>query len=462
MIRRPAFSAVVILTLGAGFGANVAVFSVLQVVLLAPLPYQEAEQLVRIYGTRLDEPDETRLLSLAAPVAIELRDEVPSLSGVAIIESSGARGVDLTGGDRPERLRLLPVNSDYFDVLGWPPVLGRAFTASEEVAEARVAVVREDVWRRHLRGDPRALGQTLLVDGEALTVVGVVSDDVRDPVEGQVDVWVPTDLSAGVAGAWQNNYLTAVGRLGPGADLGSLRSELDLVESRHESISSDAAEKGLVLVPLHEDLVGDSRPVLTAVMGAVLFLLLLTCVNVASLMVARAGRREQELAIRASLGSPRSRLVRSFVIESSLLAVLGAALGVVVGFLALDLILAVAPADLPRREAILLGRSAVTVAGALGLVIGLVLGVATALPFVRREPRPVLARRSGGGHAPGVRSGLVVVEVALAVVLLSGATALMRTVQELGSQDLGIEASGVLTYTVGLPTARYASDEAIA
>jgi putative ABC transport system permease protein len=462
LLRRPSFSFIVVLTLGIGLGANVAVYSVLHSVLLAPLPYEESEQLVRVYGSRLDRPGEFDRLALPAPVVLELRDQVSSLSGVAILGTADVRGADLTGGDRPERIRLMPVSADYFEVFGWTPLRGRGFTRAEVGSGARVAVVREAIWERHVGGGAASLGRILMIDGEPVAIVGVVSDAVRDPLEGQVDVWVPTHLGSRVADNWENNYLSAVVRLAPGATLELLRAELAVLESRHRQIPS-AAENGFAVVPLREDLVGDSRPLLTAIMGAVMFLLLLTCVNVASLLLARASAREQEIAIRSSLGAPGSRLVRGFMIEAALLAVAGGTAGVLIGTAALDLIMAAAPADLPRREAVLLGQPAILLAGAGSVVIGLMLGLATSLPFAKARVGRVLSatRSNSGSGRPRIRATLVAVEVALAVVLLTGATALIRSVQELRSQPLGVDPSGVLTFTVGLPTVRYGTDDAI-
>ena len=462
LLRRPGFSLVVIMTLGLGLGANTAVFSVLHSVLMAPLPYEESEQLVRIYGNRRDRPAENMYNYLAAPAATELRDRVRSLDAVAILQNYAPEGVDLTGGDRPERVRLLRVNAGYFEVLGIASVVGRTFRRAEETADSRVAVIREGIWQRHMDARPAAVGQTLTLDGEAVTIVGVVSDAVRDPLEGRVDVWIPSDLRGAESENWDNNYLSAFARLAPGADLVGLRSELEVVADGHAEISEDAAEKGYTVVPLRADLVGDAQPLLTAIMGAVLFLLLLTCVNVTSLLLARAAARERELAIRTSLGSSRSSLVRHFMMETAVLSLAGGLAGIAIGMGALDVLMAVAPAELPRREAVTLGPEAIVFAGGASVLIGLLLGFVTALPFTRPKVDQVVsgsrsAGTSSGGR--GIRAVLVAGEVALAVVLLTGAGVFLRTVQQLQSRDLGADPSGVLTFSVGLPTIRYGSDE---
>ncbi|MGD2069181.1 MAG: ADOP family duplicated permease [Gemmatimonadota bacterium] len=462
LARRPTLSLVVVATLGLGLGANTAVFSVLQSVLLAPLPYEDAGRLVRIYGSRRDRPGESTRMYLTNPATTELRDHVATLEGVAVLANYSPEWADVTGADAPERVRVLRVSAGYFDVLGATPVAGTTFDRTEERTDSRAVVVGEDLWERYLGGARDAIGGSLTLDGEPYTVVGVVSDAFDDPLEGRIDVWMPADLSGSEAENWDNNYLSAVARLAPGAGLDALRAELDVVEGRHDAMGEDAAEKGYAIVPLREDIVGSAEPVLAAVMGAVLFLLLLACVNVAAVMVAAGAARQRELAIRTSLGSPRRALVRLFLFEALLLAAAGGVVGVGVGFLALDGLLAVAPPGLPRLDEVALGPGAWIVAAAGVVGAGLVLGLATALPFTRPRVGRLLGGTRAGDGAPAsrrIRSALVTVEVALAVVLLVGAGVLLRTVQELRHRDLGADPTGVLTFEVGLPTSRYGTEE---
>ena len=459
--RRPGMSLVVILTLGLGLGANAAVYSVLESVLVAPLPYEQSDQLVRIYGRRLNRPGQSRG-HLPAPGAAELRDQVPGLASVAVLDNYSAEAVDVTGHAQPERVTLLRVSAEYFDVLGVSPIVGRTFDRSEEHAETRSVIVREDLWQRYLGGSRDAIGRPLTLDGEAFTVVGVVSDAVKDPLDGRIDIWAPANLTGGYADNWDNNYLTAFARMSPGTDFESLRAELDVIEARHEAISEDAAQSGYAIVPLKEDLVGTAEPLLAALMGAVLFLLVLTCVNVAGILLAGAAAKEREFAIRASLGSPRTGLVRLFMIETGLLAMAGAGVGLLVGQGALGLLLAVAPAGIPRSDEIAFGPNAMALGAVVTVAIGVLLGLTTSLPFTRPSANQIVTGSRTGGTTPmrrRARSVLVAVEVSLAVVLLIGAGVLLRTVQELRSRDLGADPRGVLTFQVGLPDARYASDD---
>ncbi len=464
LTRKPGFAVMVVLTLGMGIGVNTAVFTVLHSVLLAPLPYEDGEQLVRLYLNRVDRPGEFDYLNLSTPAIHELRDETPSLGSVAVLENHTPEGVDLGDTDRPERLRMLRVSAEYFETFGYTPLVGRVFERADEVTESRVAIVSEDVWSRHMGGRAESLGSSLTLDGEPYRIVGVMIDDFEDPLEGAVDVWMPLELYGEGEAYWGNNWLTAIGRLAPGATPTSLRAELDVLEGRHALLGPDAAEKGFTDVPLREDLVGSSRPMLLAVMGAVVVLLLLTAVNVTSLMLAGAAARERELAIRTSIGASRGVLALQFTVESVLLALAGGAAGLVLAVVTLDLILLVAPADLPMAGRIRLGGAGIAFAGGGSALLGLVLGLATAAPFIGPRLEGLATGTRGDGTAqgrPGLRATLVRVEVALAVMLLAGAGVLGRSLYNLQHRDLGVDPASVLTFHVGLPDVRYGSDPLI-
>jgi putative ABC transport system permease protein len=333
LVRNPLWTLMVVLTLGIGMGPTTAVFTIAQSVLLAPLPYADGERLVRVYGRRADlgsfEP-----MNLAAPATAELRTEASSFERVAVLESNGAQGADVTGGERNERLRMLRVSSDYFQMLGAQPLLGRTFAAAEESADAHVIVVTERVWREHLGSAAAAVGRSLMLNGVAHTVVGVVGDAVRDPLADQVDVWLPARLAEAATRTWDNNYLTVIAKLSEGVTLEQARAELTVLEGRHAGYGASAAEKGYLIVPLKEDMVGSARPMLLVVIGAAVFLLLLTCTNVASLLLSKAATRESEFAIRKALGSGSLPLARQALVETGVLAVAGGAVGLVMASLA--------------------------------------------------------------------------------------------------------------------------------
>ena len=456
IVHQPGVSFVIVLTLGLGLGANTAVFSVMHSVLLQPLPYETPEQLVRIYSTDWDTPGEKQYV--AAPPILDIRESAKTLEGLTFIENYSAKGVDITAGDRPERARMLRVSADYFDVLRISPVLGRGFVRAEESSDSNVAVVGEGIWERHMGGDRHALGETIELDGVAHSIVGVLSDDFEDPLEGKIDVWLPSDTERAAGYDWDNNYLSVVARLEPGATLSQVRAELGVFAERHRTLD-DNAERRYLVFPLKEDVVGPVDALLTALMGAVGFLLLLTCVNVAGLLLAQTASRAHELALRTALGSTRMALVRPLVLESALLAVLGGVCGVWIGRAVLGGLLAIAPAAMSQRADVELSGEAVVLAAALAVFIGVAMGLAVALTHSRPDvERAVAGGSRAAGDAPPrhrLRNALVVSEVALAMVLLVGALVLARSFHRLLQVDLGIDAQSVTAFQINLPTSRY-------
>ena len=456
LLRKPGFSLLVVLTLGLGLGANTAVFSVMHSVLLEPLPFEAPQELVRIYAVDRDARGDGGFLS--APSTLDIRDASTTLAGIAMLENYAAKGVDITEGDRLERARMLRVSSDYFDVLRIAPVLGRTFRREEENDASNLAVISERIWERHLGGEPTAVGSPLNLDGVPHTVIGIVSNAFEDPLEGVIDVWLPMDAVSAADDDWDNHYLSAMGRLAPGATLASARAELDVLAERHWTVDENATDL-YRLVPLKTDVVGPVDDLLKALMGAVGFLLLLTGVNVTGLIVAQTAARTRELAVRSALGSGRGALVRQLVLEAGLLSALGGIAGVAMGRAALNGLLALAPAELPRRSAIELPVEAVLLSAVLALALGLAIGVVVALSV----SRPGLARALAGSGGTGdvtprrrrMRDALVVSEVAVASVLLMGAFVLARSFERLRAVDLGIEPASITTFQVNLPSSRY-------
>jgi predicted permease len=455
MRRNPAFAVVVIATLALGIGANTSVFSVVNATLLEPLPYPSPDRLVRLYWW---EPEgEPNYLPGAA--LVDYRDNLRSLEALGAIYTYAETGADLTGGDRPQRLRTLRVGADYFPAVGVRPVLGRAFYRSEDREGVGIAVVSQRVWQEALGGRDDALGRSLMLDGVAHEVVGVMPAGFEDPLEAGVDVWLPQTLELGSQNNWDNMYLSAIGRLRPGVTLAEAQAEVDVIASRQrEHFAEDDEPPAGRLMALHEDLAGGSRPLLFVLTGAVVLLLLIACVNVASLVLARGASRQTELAVRAALGSSRLRLARQLLIESVILAALGGAAGVALAALVTRALLAVAPATLARGEA---GFDAAVFAYAFiaAVLSGVVFGLAPVLHF----SRPALAGILRGGGRGGdtdrrqlrVRNALVVAEVALALTLLIGAGILLRSFEQLRGLDLGLQPENVWTFQVNLPSSTY-------
>lgn len=462
LLTRPGFTAIVVLTLALGIGANTAVFSVLHAVLLTPLPYKDAEQLVRVYGTRRDNP--ASLSVLTAPAVRDLQETLTTTSSFAALNNYQQMTADLTDG-RPERVTVLPVSEGYFDVVGEAPVIGRTFRREEfgsfridELGAAAVAVISYRVFTSYFGGAAGVLPSTLTVDGVQYTVVGVMPEAYEDPLQGRIDVFLPiSGLYSNQS--WGNYYLTAIARLRPGATVRQLNAELEAVAERHREPSGD---EGLayVAVPLSDDLVGSADTTLWLIMGAVALVFLIACVNVASVTLARGAARQKELAIRVALGSGRGRLIRQLLTESALLGVLGGLVGLGLGAGVVRGLVSLAPAELPGLgEATLEGPVFLFGLGA-SVAAVLLFGLLPALRASRTSVDAALRQggRSGGEGGPDrsrLRSALVVAEVSLALVLLVGAGILVRSFQRLTAVDLVVEPRNVAVFYVGTPGARY-------
>ncbi len=460
--RRPGFAAVVIVTLALGVGANTAVFGVLNAVLLTPLPYEEPERLVRLYQVEEDEPDDEGFLTL--PALIGFRESSRTLE-IAALYNYRSEGADLTDSDRPARVKKLQVGADYFRVLRAAPALGRAFEREEEVSNAGVVIVSERIYRDYFGSDPAALGATLSVDGVRRTVVGVMRRGFVDPLEGLVDVWLPLALRTAGYEEWQwdNFYLSAVGRLRPEATLAGAQSEIRELARRQGELHEDVSKMTAVVVPLHGDVVGRADAMLVILMASVGLLLLIACVNVASLFLARGAARLPELAVRSALGSPRRRLIRQLLAESVILALAGGAVGLMFALIVSDALVALAPAGLLRAGFSLLDARVFTFALGAALLAGVSFGVAPAFRFARVSLEGIV-RESGRGRmtsrAEGrTRNALVVAEVSLALVLLIGAGVLIKSFDRLRRVDMNVRAENVLTFEVNLPSSRYSEPE---
>ncbi len=462
--KRPGFSLVVVLTLAVGIGANTAVFSVLSGILLKPLPYPAAEELVRIYKVWEDSESGERQYDFNYVTGLdylEYRERSEVFSDVAAFYSYREMGADLTGGDRPERIVRMPVSSEFFQVLGVAPARGRSFSREEERGGVPLAVISHGLWQRHLAGAEDVLGRSIELDGVSHDVIGVMPPGFQGPLARPVEVWTPENLDpAHDRNSWGNHYLSVVARMAPGVTLAQARDRMEVLSRTiAEEISSEGGTWLTQILPLHEDRVGDTRATLWVLMAAVALVLLSTCVNVANLFLVRSFSRGRELAVRAALGSGRGGLVRQLLTESLVLALLGGILGLGLAWVGIQLLVALAPEGLPRVNELGLNGAVLLFTLVVSLATGLVFGLAPTL----RLSRPNLAgdlREGDRGSTVGrghqrLRSVLVVSEVAVALVLLVGAGILMRSFSALQGIDLGIESEGVLTYEVHLPDSRY-------
>ena len=471
--RAPGFAAIVVLTLGLGVGANTAIFTVLDAVLFEDLPYPEPDRLVRVYEGHVEEP--TRAWFLRAPVVAEYRtwDEVFERLGASYTYREV--GADLTDGEVPRRINVMRVSSGYFETLGIAPARGRTFLEEESYGSGepvstrlpleRVAVISHGLWASHYGGDPDIVGSAIQLDGAAFEVVGVMPRGFNNPFGSKTDVWVPQNLRQGGSNSFGNYYLSAVARLRDGITIEAARERLAVLSQGFAEVQPEMEKAVPRIFPLQEDVVGSTRRVMLLILAGAAGLVLLTaCVNVANLLFARGLGRDRDLALRSALGSGRARLVASILTENGLLAAAGGVVGLALGWMGLKVLVRLAPDALPMIAEPEVGGAVFLFAFAVTVGALLLFGLTPALRMSRTAPADVL--RSGdrsatvGRAARRLRNGLVVVQVAAALMLVAGAGLLTRSFNSLLDVPLGVEPEGVLTFEVHLPGARYADGEA--
>ena len=449
LLRSPSFAAIAILTLGLGIGANTALFSVVNGVLLKPLAYPRSGQLVAMY--------EKNAGMDRAPISylnfLDWQRGSQTFASMAIYRHED---YNLTGTGTPERLNGFMISADFFSTLGVHPILGRDFNSGDDhVGAAPVAILSSAFWQRHFGGAPRAIGKPVDLDGTEYTVVGVLPPGFSF-YGTERDVYVPV-------GQWGDpSFLDrrvdmsahAVGRLEPGVTLAQATAEMDGV-AHHLAVAYPEADKdvGITLLSMKEDIVGNIQPVLLVLLAAVGFLLLIACANVASLQLARSMRRSGEFAIRAALGASRWRVIRQLLTESVLLAGLGGALGLALAFLGVKGMLRLVPADFPRASQVALDGRVLLFTLGVSLLGGIVFGLAPAWRSSRISLEHVL--RQGGRGASGSRHRVqgifVAAQVATALVLLVGAGLMVRSFAALWRVNPGYHPDHAITFSVTLP-----------
>jgi putative ABC transport system permease protein len=453
------FAAIVVATLALGIGANTAVFGVLNAVVLRPLPYDHPERLVRVYHSAGGD-DNTYMTGLAA---IAYREQSKTLD-FATLYTYSVEGADLTDRPVPERVRALPVSADYFRVLGVRPVVGQLFVRADERPNQRLAVVSTRIWRKYLDGASDAAGRLLQINGTPYQVVAVLPEGFDDPLESGVDVWVPLNTQPGGPNSFDNFYLSAIGRLKPGASVEQAKAELATIAAGMQTNRPAGTSRWSAnVVPLQTDTIGSAGPMLWILLGAVGLLLIIACVNVASLFLARGAARETELAVRAALGCSGWRLVRQLLVESVLLSLTGGVAGLLLARIVSGALVAAAPAAVARVGSEALEQSVLAFSFSVAVLAGMAFGVAPAIQATRPDLEGMLRESgrssSGSRRQTRARNVLVVCQVALALVLLIGAGLLLRTFDRLRSVDLGVRTSNVLTFAVHLPMGRYGDAE---
>jgi putative ABC transport system permease protein len=463
MKRRPGFALLVAGTLAVGLGACTAMFTIVRSVLLRPLPYEQPEQLVFMYGSF----SRFQSAAISAPDFLDYREHN------RVFESFAGRTIGgsavLTGDGDAERVSAVGITSNFFATLGVAPLHGRAFLPEEEIGEGHdVVILSYGLWQRRFAGDASIIGEVTHVDGRASRVVGVMpalldrtlNMDFTSASAGPA-LWRPIGFQTPGMTVRRFHGMRAIGRLRPGISVQQAQAEMDVIARQLEEVYPENATWKLRLVPYHEQVVGTVGRALVVLLGAVGLVLLIACGNVASLLLARASTRETEMAVRTSLGASRLRLVRQLLTESVLLAAAGGILGTALAVLLVRGVRLTAQGILPRLAEVSIDIPVLLVATALALATGLLFGLAPALHAGRTNLIATLtaARTSGSRSGLRVRDALVVVQVALSLVLLSGAGLLVRSLWQLNSVDGGFDREDVFTAVITLPEGRYSTRE---
>jgi predicted permease len=457
--KNPGFTAVAALTLALGIGANTAIFSVVYGVLLKPLSFVKPEQLVRVFESAEGAPR----FPMTAGDFLDYREQNQTLSALALYTQNN---LELSKDEKPELLAAMRVSSDFFAVLGVRPLLGRDFQRDDESqGRHHVVILSNNLWRRRFNGDPAVVGQKVTLAGEPFTVVGVmppgvqhVGGDYRSTAYGEtVELWFPLFFQPNDDRSM--HYLNAVGRLKPGVPAERAAADLNVI-ARRLALQFPATNGGsrIAVQSLHEAVVGRTRAMLLVLFGAVLSVLLIACVNVANLLMARAAARERELAVRSAVGAGKWRIIRQLLTESLLLAGLGAAAGVALAKCGLILLVKFGPDQLPRLQTVQLDGHVLLFTLGMALLTGLLFGLAPAWQAGKTNVNSMLkegGRNGAGGPRQSLRDILVASEVALALLLLVGTGLLVRSFWRLQQTDAGFNPARVLTAAVSLPYESY-------
>jgi predicted permease len=452
--KSPGFTAIALLTLALGIGANTALFSVVNGVLLNPLPFPNPDQLVALYS----KTDNFGQASITYLNFLDWQKNNHSFSSLCAFRSDN---YNLTGTGEPERLHAHMVSADFFPMLGLQPLAGRTFRPEEDQAGANpVVVISDALWKRRFASSPDVIGKSITLNGEAHTIVGVTSG--RIPGLSLTDIYVPigqwTDPTFRDRRIGMGMY--ANGRLKPGVTFEQARADMELV-ANNLALAYPESNKGsgVTLVPLKTDVVGDVRGILLVLLGAVSFVLLIACANVANLLLARSTGRAREFAIRSALGASSARVIRQLLTESVMLSVAGGAIGLILAKLGTRAILAALSDLLPRADEVGLGYRVLLFTAGISVLTGIVFGLVPALKLLRPNVNETLKEggRGSSGKRHGTQRALVAVEMALAIVLLIGAGLMIRSLARLWAINPGFDPHNVLTYNISLTSSQNVS-----
>jgi putative ABC transport system permease protein len=458
LARNPGFTLVAIVTLALGIGANSAIFSVVNSVLLRQLPFADSDRLVLLYTSY---PEDDYRYPLSAPDFMSLHDDAGSLSAVAAV---GAETRTVTGSGEPTRVATGSVSESFFAAMGVAPVIGRVFHPDENrPGEGQVAVLSHAYWRQAFGGEADALGQIVTLNGVPHSIVGVLPPEFDFP-DGR-EIYLPlaynSTFNSATAEGRRAEYLTTVGRIRDGFNYEQVAAEVGQISARLQSEfpETNSANISLSITPLRAELLGGVRAPLLVLLGAVGLVLLIACVNVANLLLARAAARSGEMAVRTALGAGRPRLVRQLLTESLVLGIAGGVAGLLVAFGGTRLLVAARPEGIPRLASVGIDPTVISFTAVVAIGTSLLFGLVPAIQ-VTRSPVQGSLREGGRGGTPGrdaqrFRRGLVVSEIALALMLLIGAGLLMRSFVRLTAVDPGFRTERLLTFALSLPAASY-------
>jgi putative ABC transport system permease protein len=457
LVKNPGFTAIAVLALALGIGANSAIFSVVDALLLRPMPYKNPSELVVIWenATHLGFPKNT-----PSPANfLDWQRQANSFSGMAAM---APRSFNLTGVGEPERLDGRRVSANLFDLLGVKPIIGRSFVPQDDQPGTKNAILNETLWKGRFGGDPGIIGRAVALNGESYTVVGVVSSSVRLPSFGlwHDQVWVPIAFPAEEAGNRGDHFLEVIGRMKPGVTLKQAQAEMETIAARLAQQYPDFNTRmGAVVSPLHEEIVGDMKPALLILLGAVAFVLLIACANVANLLLARAAVRQKEIALRLALGADRARLTKQLLVESVMLSLVGGVGGLGLAYAGLRVLTRFIPPDIAQAETIAIDAKVLVFTLLIALVTGLIFGLAPASQASRFNLNDTLkegGRDSGAGvRGKRLRSTLVIAEVAVSFILLIGAGLLINSFMHLRNLDPGFRADHLLVMNLDLSEVKY-------
>jgi putative ABC transport system permease protein len=452
LLKRPGFTLVAVVALGIGIGANAAIFSVVNALLLKPMPYSQPDRLVKVWP-------QGPQVSVSKIEFVEFRNQSRSFNDLA---AYSGWTFTLTGTDEPAKIEGARATSTLFSLLGVNPELGRTFSPEEDQPGShRVIIISHGLWQNRFGGSTDAVGRQITLDGESYAIIGVMPPDFAFP-NNQADMWVPAVLDPGNSNDYTAGYLNLIARLKPDVTPAQAQADLSAIaQSIRPKLARASDRYGLeaAVISLYQETVGGIRQSLLILLGAVGLVLLVACANVANLQLARTTARQKEIAIRTALGASRLRVVRQLLTENILLALAGGAAGVLVAVWGLELLLAILPSDTPRLNEIGIDKTVLGFSLLISLVTGMLFGLAPALQTSKPDLNETLkesGRQTAGGSRARLRSLLVVSEVALALILVVGAGLLIKSFWRLQHIDPGFRPEGVLSLQLSPPSTAYA------